>query len=222
MINVLTYDYETKLDWLRNRGIGGSDCASLLNESKWQSLNDLYDRLTSGVIKELKGSERMEEGTKAEDHIRKLWGLEHKEYKLEEPPVKGYWLIKRADYPLMTLTPDGLLNNRTGFLEIKDCEIKNGKEAEMWQKGYLPAQYLNQCLWYFVVINTLTFGILHARLKFMNYDGNKYTLDHIAEYDYLIERKVYKKDIAKIEKTAINFIEKNVLKKIRPATILKL
>lgn len=216
------YFYETKLSWLENRGIGGSDAATLLNESKWQTLNDLYDRLTNGKAKELKSNERMEEGSLAEDHIRQLWALEHKEFKLEEPPLKGYWLFKRFDNSTLTLTPDGLLDDRTGFLEIKDCEIKNQKEAEMWKSACLPVQYLNQCLWYFVVLNTLTFGILHARLKFMNYDGNKYQLDHVVEYDIMIRRKEYRNDIKRLEKSAVEFVNGNVKKHIRPVVILKL
>lgn len=214
--------YSKKLDWLANRGIGGSDCAALLNEGTWQTPNDLYDRLTSGQAKELKSNERMEEGSQAESHIRKLWSFEHKQYKLIEPPEQGSWLVRRLDYLMLTLTPDGLLNNNTGFLEIKDCEIKSKKEADMWEGGILPSQYLNQCLWYFVVMNTLKFGVLHVRLKYMQYDEkHKYSLDHISEFDYLIERKEYKKDIKKLEKTAIDFIEKNVKLRIRPTLMLK-
>ena len=217
-----TFKYETKMEWLEHRGIGGSDASCLVNKGKWKSLNDLYTNLVDRQIKIKEViNDRMAEGTKAEDYIRKLFMIEHKDFVVEEPPVKGYWLFKRIDYPDLTLTPDGLINDRKGFLEIKDIEIRNKNDGNAWVGGVIPDQYLYQLLWYFVIIDTLEFGVLHARLKFMSYNNNKYEMDHVEEREFLIKRKTYGKEAKQLEKKAIDFIEKNVKLRRRPNAVIK-
>ena len=62
--------YSTETEWNKNRGIGGSDLAKIFNKNRYGDINELYDRLVLGKIKEIPQNKRMIEGKKAETHIR--------------------------------------------------------------------------------------------------------------------------------------------------------
>ena len=80
--------YKSKNEWLANRGIGGSDIATILGKSKWQTIDDLYSRLVYGRTKNKITTSRMQEGIDAEPLIRNLFALEHPEFKVKNPPKK--------------------------------------------------------------------------------------------------------------------------------------
>lgn len=221
--------YKTREDWLGNRGIGGSDAAAICNKSKWRSARDVYNKLTSKEQPKEKKNARMVEGTLAEPLIRALFELEHPEYKVIHPPKKGSWLFRRKDYPEITLTPDGLLEEiatkKQYGLEIKDIELRKREQKELWLNDTLPDEYYFQTLHYMVVKNDLEGVILVARLKFYSFDyNNEYTLDHIETRYYLIMRddEDVSKHIAYLEKKEIAFILYNLRLGKRPPVTVKL
>lgn len=220
--------YKTREEWLAHRGIGSSDAAAVCNKSKWKTANDVYKSLTSTTQKKEVKNARMTEGTKAEPLIRALFELEHPEYKVTHPPKKGSWLFRRKDYPLLTLTPDGLLEEiATGKkygLEIKDIELRKREQKELWLNDTLPDDYYFQTLHYMVVKDDLDGVLLVARLKFYSFDyNNEYTLDHIETRYYWIMRD--DEDVAKhiiyLEKKEIAFCEYNIKLKKRPPVVVK-
>ena len=222
--------YKTREAWLANRGIGSSDAAAICNKSKWKTPRDVYNSITSKEQKKEVKNARMTEGTLAEPHIRALFEIEHPEYKVIHPP-KGNkcWLFRRKDYPLLTLTPDGLLEEiATGKklgLEIKDIELRKREQKELWLNDTLPDDYYFQTLHYMVVKNDLEGVILVARLKFYSFDyNNEYTLDHIETRYYWIMREDedVSKHISYLEKKEISFIENNIKPGKRPPVIVKI
>lgn len=229
--------YKTREDWLSHRGIGGSDAAAICNKSKWRTACDVYKALTSSKQKKEIKNARMVEGTKAEPLIRTLFEIEHPEYKVIHPPKKGSWLFRRKDYPLLTVTPDGLLEEtitridenttivkRYG-LEIKDIELRKREQKEMWLNNTLPDDYYFQALHYLVVMNDLDGVLLVARLKYYSFDyNNEYTLDHIEERYYWITRddEDVTKHVAYLEKKEIAFSEYNIKLGKRPPANIKL
>lgn len=222
--------YKTREDWLANRGIGGSDAAAICGKSKWKTPRDVYNNITDKAPKKEIKNARMIEGTKAEPLIRALFEIEHPEYKVIHPP-KGNkcWLFRRKDYPLLTLTPDGLLEEiATGKklgLEIKDIELRKREQKELWLNDTLPDDYYFQTLHYMVVKNDLEGVILVARLKFYSFDyNNEYTLDHIETRYYWIMREDedVSKHISYLENKEISFIENNIKPGKRPPVIVKI
>jgi predicted phage-related endonuclease len=215
--------FKTREDWLENRGIGGSDAAAICNKSKWKDACDVYNALVHPKPKAEVKNARMVEGTLAEPLIRQLFELEHPEYKVIHPPKKGSWMFRRKDYPLLTVTPDGLLEEKlTGDrygLEIKDIELRKREQKEMWLNNTLPDEYFFQALHYLVVMNDLKGVLLVARLKYYAFDyNNEYTLDHVeTRYFWItIDDEGIAKSIEYLEKKEIAFILYNIGKKKRP------
>lgn len=209
--------YKEKSEWLKNRGIGGSDCIALFNLGKWTTINDLYNRLALKQFKKDTPNKRIQDGINSEPLVRKLFIIEHPEFKITEPPKKGYWLFRRRDDQFLTVSPDGLIDD-DGFLELKDVALKSKQEINDWSNNIIPNQYLFQLLWYFVVLDNLKFGYLHCRFKVYKYNDKKLNLDYIKEVNYLIERSNYEKEIKVLKKKADEFIHQNVEPKKRPST----
>lgn len=220
--------YKTREDWLSARCIGGSDAAAICGKSKWKTPRDVYNNITDKTPKKEVKNARMIEGTKAEPLIRALFELEHPEFKVIHPPKgNASWLFRRKDYPEITLTPDGLLEDlitgeKLGY-EVKDIELRKREQKEMWLNNTLPDDYYFQCLHYLVGKNDLDGVLLHARLKVYSFDyNNEYTLDHIEERFYWIMRRDVEKDVEYLEKKLIAFILYNLRQGKRPPITIKL
>jgi len=218
MINFKKEVYSTKKEWLTARGIGGSSVSAIIGKSKWLTANDVYNQLVFKRNKKIADNDRMEEGREAEHLIRELFCLEHPEYRIVSPPLNEFWLFRRLDQPLFTLTPDALINENSGFIEIKDIEIRKKSDLDNWIAGIIPRQYLFQLLWYFVVMNTIKYGILLIHFKIYDFnDINKtFELNHDETYFLKITREKFRKEIKNLEKKANNFVKNNIEKKIRP------
>ena len=200
--------FKTKAEWLKARGIGGSDAAVIMGEGAWKTKAQLYDEviLKKGV-KDI-SNERMQEGVKSEDHIRKLFLIHNKEYKAVEPPKRSYWLYRRKDFPTLTLTPDCLATDEMGkhlFIEIKDKVCYGRKEIEAYKQGMIDTQYKWQCLHYFVVLDDIQYGYLLVNFNLYEKVNEKWVFDHSETYPILITRANWKDDIEKLKEEEIKF-----------------
>jgi len=217
--------YKTKDEWLKHRGIGGSDVATILGYSKWQTIDDLYSRLALKKFKKEKQNDRMQEGTKAEPLIRSLYVIEHSECKVISPPKSSYWLFRSLDNSLITCSPDGFIKDKNNVLyglEIKDIELIRTEDKEIWGSNELPQQYFLQLLQYLIVFNDMQGVCLHARLKYYVWKDGEYLYDYCVERDYWAFRNEVIKEIEYVKRKEIDFIENNVLKKKRPKLIIKI
>ena len=79
--------YKTREEWLKSRGIGGSDAAAILGKSPWLSKEKVKKRLLEPNSYEEKKNSRMVEGTLKEPLIRQMFIL-NTGYKVTEPPKK--------------------------------------------------------------------------------------------------------------------------------------
>lgn len=211
--NYVELHFDNRETWKLARRIGGSDLATIMGEGKWQTIGDIYTRLIypDRVKDKLKNNKRVEEGAKAEKYIRALWQLEHPQYKIIEPPEHN-WLFVRKDNDFISVSPDGISEDYTCGLEIKDVEVYKNADLEKWRSGELPRQYFYQLMQYFIVINTLTEIYLVARIKVMK----GHSLDHVEEYEYHLERKNFKKDLQECFKIESAFIDKYIKTHTRP------
>ena len=206
--------FNNREEWKKARRIGGSDLATIMGEGKWQTISDIYTRLVypeRTKSNNLDNNPRVQEGARAEEHIRNLFALEHPNIKVINPPSEN-WLFVRNDNEFITVSPDGILNDYTGALEIKDVEIYSNKQLESWKSGDIPKQYFYQIMQYFIVLNTVKDIYLVARIKVMNYGE----LDHIEEYTYHFDRDNFKEEIKKCLQIEKAFIKKYVITQTRP------
>ena len=203
--------------WLKHRKdfIGGSDAACILGLNPYKSNLDLY-REKIGLVAppDLSGNAAVEYGTKAEEHIRALFALDHPELKVEYVENNSWHNTK---YPFAAASLDGFLTTEDqdkGILEIKTAIISNKAHAELWNNR-IPDNYYCQILHYFMVTE-FDFAVLRARLRY-EYPGNKF----YTERDYYIERSECEEDIATLIEKEAAFYEQ-LKKKQEPPRILSI
>lgn len=230
MKNYKKISFKTKEDWLKakQQTIGGSEAAAILNKSKWLTLDDVYNKFVYGKEKSVQENERMIKGTRAEDHIRQLFGLDTDEFEVISPAKKRYVMYVRKDKPYISCTPDGFAivkaNGRKYGLEIKDVELRKNAEINTWEGNTLPDQYYCQCLQYLVAMNDLDGVILVAHLKKYGFDNEtkKWFYKESVTRPYFIYRKSAQAAIAYLEGKETTFYEENVKKRVRPKLVIKI
>lgn len=219
--------YSTETEWNKNRGIGGSDLAKIFNKNKYGDINELYDRLVLGKIKEIPQNKRMIEGKKAETHIRELVALDLGDtWKLISPPKRKFWLFRSFINKYITYTPDGLLLNKKAkqkfILEVKDIELRTRKDIEDWSSGAITPQYLFQLLQGLIVLNDFDGCLFVVHLKHYKQQDNEWVFDYSEERLYWLYRVDCIDQIEKALVGELKFISTNIEGRVRPKTILNL
>lgn len=221
------YYPKSKKDWLSLRGLGGSDAAAILNLSNWKTPLDLYIEMTSDtqdkIYEEDEPNDVMKQGIAFEPLIRKAFALNHKEYKVINPP-KTNWVFKSKERQYQTASLDGVLQDKRskqyGVLEIKYHEVKNQADEQAYKSGLIPQQYYCQLLHYGLVTK-FKFAYIVIRLAYFKYleDGTR-VYDHSEEIEKKIIYEEVKDDMAYLQKKEDEFI-KQVETKTIPNIVLK-
>lgn len=219
--------YHDKIDWLKARCIGGTDLAKLVDKvAKWGNFIDLYDKLVYGEEQEIIENELMIKGKKSEENIKNLFLINHPELKRINPENE-LWLVRRKDYPEITLSPDTLVKKADdlGYIEIKYKEIYNEDNIPdyMINLKEREPQYYWQNVDYFISMNNLKFGylVIAFAVKKKNKETGIWEFDKYIIDSLYMTREYLKNDIDLGEKNLIDFIENNLRPKIRPKTKLK-
>ena len=216
--------YKFRSHWLKQRKIGGSDIACIVNKvGRWGSFIDVYDRIKNGVIDET-DNESMSDGREAEEPIKELFLIAHKEYKrINDDGL--IWMLRRRDYPELTLSPDTLIKKEegTGFLEIKLKKVYSEDEIPNYLMNLKEnePQYWWQLMHYFVVGTDIKFGHLVVCFDVLGKQDEKWCHQRFVIEDLEITRESVEEDIQTAEKEAIKFIEENLRLGIRPKTKLE-
>lgn len=214
-------------DWLDARVIGGTTISAIMNKSKYQTPNDVYNELVFKTRKKVNETTRMALGRENEAVIANLFANDFKdEYEVINQPKGKYWIFNRKDKPYITCTPDRLLINKiTGELEgleIKDIELLKKCDKEIWENDELPVYYLLQCIWYFVTFPNMKKVTLFPNLKFYKYENKQKVYEYSLHKRYTLFREECEKLIELCERNADEFWNNNVLKRQRPQTIIHL
>lgn len=176
--------YRTRAGWLANRGhgIGGSDAAAVIGANPWMSNVELWEIKTGQRLQDdISDSPAVKFGTQAEASIRKLFELDHPEYRLGYHPNNSW---TNNDYPWALASLDGWLvdeNGQRGILEIKTTEIMRDRDWDKW-KNSIPQNYYCQVLHYMAVTEA-DFAILRARIKYVSSGEFRW-----AVRDYFVNR----------------------------------
>ena len=212
------YRYRNREKWLeaRKKYIGGSDVACILGYNPWKTNVQLY-REKKGLVMpdDLSDNPLVQYGIKAEEHIRALFSLDHKELKVEYVPDNSW---RNTKYPFAAASLDGFLtdeNGRKGILEIKTATITSSQANAKW-KDKIPDNYYCQVL-YYLGITEWQFCDLRANLKYAYPDSDGYTIVR----DYHIERSEVEDDIATIMKMTAMFA-KSLEENKEPSLLLTL
>ena len=190
--------------WLKNRKkyIGGSDVACILGYNPWKTNVQLY-REKKGIVEpdDLSDNPLVIYGTKAEEHIRALFQLDHQELTVEYVPNNSW---HNTEFPFAAASLDGWSqdeNGRKGILEIKTATITSKQQALKW-KDAIPDNYYCQVLFYLGVTGW-DYVDLRANLKYDYPDSDLY----ISTRDYHIERTEVEEDIEMVMEKAAVFAE---------------
>lgn len=192
-----------RAEWLEARkyGLGASDASSVLGISPWKTNVQLWEEKTGLVVPEDIGDNPfVKYGNDAEPLLRQFFALDHPEYRVSFTPYK---IIKNAELPFITCTPDGELEEiatgRRGGLEIKTTEIQSSTGWLRW-KGRIPDEYYAQVCQQMLAAEW-QFVELLAQIKYTTADGE----DRKEVRHYKIERADVWEDIAYIKREAVPF-----------------
>lgn len=190
--------------WLKNRKkyIGGSDVACIMGYNPWKTNVQLY-REKKGIVEpdDLSDNPLVIYGTKAEEHIRALFALDHPNLTVEYVPNNSW---HNTEFPFAAASLDGWTTDedgRKGILEIKTATITSKQQALKW-KDAIPDNYYCQVLFYLGVTGW-DYVDLRANLKYDFPDSELY----ISTRDYHIERSEVEEDIEMIMEKAAVFAE---------------
>lgn len=220
-------------DWLeiKSKTIGGSECAAVIDKSKWVTKDSLFNKLVYGQKVSISVNDKMIAGAKAENHIKELFYLDNQGiYKEVKLPKTKKCIFIRKDKEYISCTPDSLAksvnDNSLYGLEIKYVDLRNRQAIEMWANNELPIQYLSQCLQYLIVFKEMKGVCLYAHLKHYKQVGDteEWKVDYSEQRQYWLYRsdENVAKQVAYLEEKETEFMEKYVSKQIRPKAIIKL
>ena len=150
-------------EWLavREAGIGGSEVASVMGLSKWQSAYTLWAKKTKRETESIAYSEPMEWGNRLEPVIIDKFADEHPELKV----MRGVGTWHHSERPWQIGNPDAVFETEDGKMGV--IEIKTAQYEEDWVDG-IPRYYETQVQWYLQV-----FGFDKAYVAAL-FHGNKY------------------------------------------------
>lgn len=204
--------FNTKEEWLEARKgkITSTIASAILGLNPYMTNQDAWEILVG--LKEpqdISDKPYVQYGLKAEEHIRRLFALNHPDYVVEEVNTNEWHLYIDDEYPFICASGDGIYTKEdetTGSLEIKTSEILVSHQKESW-KDLIPVNYFCQCL-FEIRCQKTDEATLVAELK--------YAKDYIARKEYYIQRKDVQGDINYVVKEVVDFYNKYVVTKKRP------
>lgn len=213
-----TKTFASKEEWLKNRiiGIGGSEASALLDKSRYKTNSQLWREKQNKVApKDLSNNKQVDFGSKAEEHIRNLFLLDHRDdYEVQYMENTS---LRSKENDFMFYSPDGLLLNKStdkkGILEIKTSLIHGNYEE--W-KGKIPTEYYIQVL-HGLLVTKYDFVVLKARLKFIK---NKEIM--IISREYIIQREEVSNDLKWLEKEEVKRWNAYYVNPVQPPLVVEI
>lgn len=192
--------YPDRKAWLagRAKGIGASEVAAVFGKSPWMTERELWERKVFPGEAEPSGNADTERGSRSEEHIRELYGIEMGCRVYDGTNI----VLRSSKYPFMTASLDGFILEKDGpcVMEIKSVRTR----GPGWGEDTIPNYYLLQVLAQLVVTGWKE-AILVAR--FCRCPG----WDKAYERTYNIHASDYEDAMDKLVKKVKNFWEGHVL-----------
>lgn len=207
--------YASHNTWIKERqkGIGGSDAATILGLNPYKNNVQLWrEKVGLEEPEDISDKPYVQYGTNAEGSLRQLFKLDFPEFKVYSRKNE---ILQNKRLPFLQASVDGELtdpDNRKGVLEIKTTSILQSMQKEKWI-GRVPDNYYCQLLHYLLVTGW-EFAILKAQLKYQYPEKMKLVTNH-----YTFERKDVEGDMRVLLRAEIEFWT-HVENKTEPALIL--
>lgn len=224
----ITHQLQNRDEWLlfRNKGLGGSDAAVVLNKSNYKTRLELYkEKLGLKQQADLSDNKLVQYGKNAERPLHELFFLDFPHLQ-EDIENKNFTIYESEEYPFLLSSYDikfyDTIRKCKGFSETKTATIISRRSADKWKKSEhnkagMPIEHYCQVLHYFATDEELEYCILQAQLKHLNIEGK--LLYKKTKY-YHFERKDYLQDIEFYIFKAKDFWYENISKKEAPLTQL--
>jgi len=161
---------------LRRKGIGGSDVAAILGQSRYKTALQVYEEKL-GIAEDQEDNERMMAGRRLEPVIAKWWS-ETTGRKIRV----DYKIRIHPKYSPLIGNIDRLITSSPGHgPEVLECKNTNGYSFKIWQDDGLPPEYYYQGMHYLSITGyeCVCFAIL--------VDGYKLYTIEVMRDDELIE-----------------------------------
>lgn len=204
--------FNTKEEWLEARKgkITSTMASAIMGMNPYMTNQDAWEIIMG--LKEpedISNKPYVQYGLKAEEHIRRLFALNHPEYDVEEVNTNEWHLYIDDEYPFLCASGDGTYkkeDGKIGSLEIKTSEIISSQHKESW-KEKIPSNYFLQVLTEIRCQKTDE-ATLVAELK--------YATDYIARKEYEIKKEDVQDDINYVVKEVVDFWNKYVVTGKKP------
>ena len=143
--------FSNREEWLAGRvairGIGASEAAAAMGESKWKSRLDLWKEKTGRKAPpDLSQVEEVQRGIRMESAVRSVFAANHPELIVIHHP---YDILFQTERPWLFATLDAETKDREtgerGVLEIKNVTPRNREDWKEWEDG-VPGEYYRQIL----------------------------------------------------------------------------
>lgn len=206
---------ENKDKWLQIRKgkISATKVSAIFGVSRYESGQDVYEYLVGNKDDVKEETERMKNGALAEEHIRELFIIRHRNKYELVPQEKGTYVFFTDDeYSFIGTSCDGeiidLETNEQGALEIKFFDgYSNGIH---FTKDQIREDCYLQCL-HELRTSKKDFIIFIVAL---NYD------DTMLMREYYIHKNSCEEDVKLILDTIVDFYNKYVVTKKRPPLMM--
>lgn len=209
--------FNSKEDWLefRKGKITGTTASAIIGKNPYLSNTEVWEIITNKKEpKDISEKPYVVKGKYAEEHIIRLFILDHPTYQLEEKEEE-FVVFYDDDNPYIMATPDGILKNietgETGIIEIKTCDILSSRQKESWSNNNIPINYYTQLIQE-IYCSKATFGILVVELH--------YSDDLTMRKTYIVYANDIKEDIDWLINEEKKFFQEYVSKQKRPPLIL--
>ena len=163
-------DRESWLAW-RINGIGGSEAAAVIGESKWCSTLELW-KLKCGIEqpKDLSGVDYVQQGVRMEPVLRDYFRATHPELTIEHHALD---VLYQSERPWLFATLDGEIVRSDGQRGILECKYSAPRGKGAWSEwtNRVPQSYYAQVL-HQLLATGYSFVYLVACLESFNGDSS--------------------------------------------------
>lgn len=142
-VEVITYKDQDQWVETRKLGIGGSDVAAVLGQSKYKSAAEVYETKVNSV--KFQGNRYTYFGHKLEPIVAECFQEKHNEYEVVEfeKTLKRGFSLANIDRLLV--------NKETGEYGVLECKTTSAHNYKEWEEDTVPQEYYCQVQHYLAV-----------------------------------------------------------------------
>lgn len=174
---------------VRSQGIGGSEVATILGLSPWESAYTLWAKKTGRIETSSNSTQAMEWGTRLEPAILDKFADEHPDLILRREA--GTW--QNMDRAWQIVNPDAIYERPDGTKGL--VEVKTARYPDAWTDG-VPIYYRTQVQWYLQA-----FGLSHAYVVVL-FSGSDY-----REFEILADEFEQDRNLAAVEEFKTRYLD---------------